>query len=59
MLFSKLLTAIIDGNEHILTEQNNYDISPKGIIEHLQLTTPVYETSADWGHFGNGFKWDR
>jgi len=52
-------TAIIDGKEHILTEQNNYDLSPRGIITHLQLTNPVYETSADWGHFGNGFKWDK
>ena len=52
-------TAIIDGEEFALTEQKNYDLSPQGIITHLQLTNPVYETSADWGHFGNGFVWDK
>ena len=35
-------------------------LTPKGIIEYLELDKPQYEETARWGHFGNGtFKWDK
>lgn len=35
-----------------------YDLSPQGIIGFLDLRKPQFEATAQWGHFGNGFKWD-
>lgn len=48
-------TVIIDGREEDIT---GYDITPKGIVEYLDLKKPVYSTTAEYGHFGNGFVWD-
>ena len=50
-------TAIIDGDEIQLSLDGEYDLSPNGIKRHLKLTDPVFEQTAMWGHFGNGFKW--
>lgn len=41
------------------------DLSPRGIREHLQLSRPVYERTAAYGHFGRqpdndgGFSWEK
>jgi S-adenosylmethionine synthetase len=41
------------------------DLSPRGIREHLQLSRPIYERTAAYGHFGRqpdndgGFSWER
>lgn len=35
-----------------------YDLTPNGIMEYLQLNRPIYQQTAKWGHFGNGFEWD-
>ncbi len=48
-------TAIIDGKTQIVKD---YDLTPRGIIEHLDLLKPQYEPTARYGHFGEGFKWD-
>ncbi len=48
-------TAIVDGQEHDIAD---YDLSPRGIIKHLKLTRPIYEPTARYGHFGEGFDWD-
>jgi S-adenosylmethionine synthetase len=47
-----------------LTElvNKNFDLTPKGIIEHLQLRRPVYRQTAAYGHFGreeDTFTWER
>ena len=47
-------TAIVDGEEIIIDE---YDLSPLGIIEFLDLREPIYAETAKWGHMGNGFQW--
>ena len=45
--------------------QELVDLSPRGIREHLQLSRPIYERSAAYGHFGRipdddgGFSWER
>jgi len=37
-----------------------FDMSPKGIIEHLGLRAPIYKETAKNGHFGNAtFPWER
>ncbi|MCO4823936.1 MAG: methionine adenosyltransferase [Amylibacter sp.] len=41
------------------------DLTPRGIIEHLQLRRPVYARTAAYGHFGReatadgGFSWEQ
>jgi S-adenosylmethionine synthetase len=38
----------------------NFDLSPKGIIDHLGLLTTKYLPTAKNGHFGNpSFPWER
>lgn len=49
-------TVVIDGLEE---EIAGYDLSPEGIIRHLDLKRPIYETTARYGHFGHtGYTWD-
>jgi S-adenosylmethionine synthetase len=49
--------------EDYVTEEgwdiSRYNLTPKGIIETLGLRNPQYEQTAQWGHFGNGFTWDK
>ena len=49
-------TVIIDGVEE---EIEGYDLTPNGIIKYLDLKRPIYERSARYGHFGEGFDWDK
>lgn len=51
-----MATAVVDGEEVEITE---YDLTPKGIIEFLKLREPNFSKTAEWGHFGNNFKWDK
>lgn len=50
-----------EGMHHIDSKMvtQKYDLSPKGIIRQLELTLPTNEASAMWGHFGNGFRWEK
>jgi len=49
-------TVIIDGiHEQIV----GYDLTPKGIIDALDLRRPMYEQTARYGHFGHGFDWEK
>lgn len=34
------------------------ELTPKGIIDSLNLKTPIYSKVAEWGAYGNGFAWD-
>ncbi|MEK7551800.1 MAG: methionine adenosyltransferase domain-containing protein [Patescibacteria group bacterium] len=36
-----------------------YDLRPKAIIEYLNLEKPQFRETAKYGHFGNGFIWDK
>ena len=39
-----------------------FDLTPRGIIDHLQLRRPIYRKTANYGHFGRGgddFTWER
>lgn len=42
-----------------LLEKGGYDLTPKGIIESLKLREPQYEKTAEFGHFGADFTWDK
>lgn len=49
-------TVAIDGAEEIV---QGYDLTPNGIINLLSLRQPVYEKTAEYGHFGHkGFAWE-
>jgi len=42
--------------------KNRFDLSPRGIIEYLQLLRPIYRKTACYGHFGReeeGFTWEK
>jgi len=40
--------------------KNNFDLSPKGIIEKLDLRKPIFRTTAAYGHFGRDeFTWEQ
>ena len=42
--------------------KNRFDLSPRGIIEYLELLKPIYRKTACYGHFGReeeGFSWEK
>jgi S-adenosylmethionine synthetase len=46
--------------ERLIREQ--FPLSPKGIIEYLDLRRPIYRQTAAYGHFGRNepeFSWER
>lgn len=49
-------TVIIDGKPE---EIEGYDLTPNGIIKYLDLKRPIYEATARYGHYGEGFDWDK
>ncbi len=47
--------TLVDGitNDDVLNViKQNFDLSPQGIINELQLKRPIYEQTATYGHFG-------
>jgi S-adenosylmethionine synthetase len=49
-------TLRVDGK---YTAVKGYDLTPGGIIDFLKLRRPQFEQTARYGHFGNGFAWDK
>lgn len=50
-------TVTVDGTQHIV---EGYDLSPNGIIAWLDLRRPVFEATAEYGHFGHSeFAWEK
>ncbi len=50
-------TVVIDGREEIV---EGYDLTPNGIITALNLKQPIYEKTAEYGHFGHdSFNWEQ
>ena len=42
--------------------RSNFDLTPKGIIDHLRLRRPIYKKTAAYGHFGKNdpdFTWEQ
>lgn len=51
-----MANAIIDG---VKTYIDGERLTPQFIINTLKLKEPQFEQTAQWGHFGNGFTWDK
>lgn len=51
------ITAKVDGKDVSVQSLQGFELSPKGMIEQLGLREPIFEKTARWGHFGNGFTW--
>lgn len=49
-------TVIVDGKQQLV---EGYDLTPAGIAALLELKKPQFEQTARYGHFGNGFIWDK
>lgn len=49
-------TVIIDGKPEQI---KGYSLTPRGIINFLNLKRPIYEATARYGHYGEGFDWDK
>ncbi len=50
-------TVRIDGEQQAV---KGYDLSPRGIIEFLDLEKSQYEQTARYGHFGHAdFAWEK
>lgn len=58
-------TGNVDESKLEATLMEIMDLSPRGIRQHLDLTRPIYERTAAYGHFGRtpdadgGFSWER
>jgi S-adenosylmethionine synthetase len=42
--------------------RDNFELTPRGIIEALNLRRPIYKATAAYGHFGRseeGFTWEK
>lgn len=51
------VTVIADGKEVDGCVVKNL-LQPQEIIKGFSLKRSIYEATAEWGHFGNGFEWD-
>jgi len=55
-------TAAISDEKITLLIRESFSLTPKGIIETLDLRRPIYKDTAAYGHFGRsgaGFTWER
>jgi S-adenosylmethionine synthetase len=55
-------TGTAPDNEIVALIRENFPLTPKGIIDHLQLRRPIYKATAAFGHFGrtgDGFSWEK
>ena len=65
-IYIKLADGDEEKNEQVKKAiENNFDLSPRGIRELLELNRPIYEITSAYGHFGrkpadNGeFSWEK
>ena len=55
-------TATIPEEKITAIVRENFSLTPKGIIEALNLRRPIYKATAAYGHFGRtgpGFTWEK
>lgn len=55
-------TGITPDDELVKLVKKNFDLTPAGIIEMLDLRRPIYQRTATYGHFGreeDGFTWEK
>ena len=52
----------VDDGEITRVLRETFDLSPRGIVEYLDLRRPIYLKTASYGHFGRSdpdFTWER
>lgn len=57
-----MAVAVLDGKEipiEGLPMQLGYNLTPRGIKEMLNLENIKFAETAQWGHFGRNFNWDK
>ncbi len=62
VLVSTEHTARIPESKIEALVDKHFDLTPKGIIDHLQLRRPIYKITASHGHFGRSedtFTWEK
>jgi S-adenosylmethionine synthetase len=55
-------TGTVPESEIVALVRENFALTPKGIIDHLQLRRPIYKVTAAFGHFGrteDSFSWEK
>ena len=53
-------TATIPENEIVEKIYNKFDLTPRGIINYLQLQKPIYRQTTNYGHFGKeNLPWEK
>jgi S-adenosylmethionine synthetase len=55
-------TGVIPESEMTALIRANFVLTPKGIIDHLDLRRPIYKRTAAFGHFGrehDSFSWEK
>jgi len=58
-------TSVIPEDQLAEIVQENFSLTPRGIIKHLNLLRPIYKQTARHGHFGRnpgkdgGFSWEK
>ena len=55
-------TAIVDDAKISACVADLFDLTPKGIMEELDLLRPIYRKTAAYGHFGRedeDFTWEK
>ena len=53
-------TATIPEEEIIDKINNKFDLTPRGIINYLDLQEPIYKKTTNYGHFGKeGLSWEK
>ena len=65
-IYVDLFDNDIEKNKFVVEKiTENFDLSPRGIREMLQLNKPIYEKTAAYGHFGRmpekdgAFSWEK
>lgn len=55
-------TGKMESEELVKLIREHFDLSPQGIIKHLDLKRPIFQKTAAYGHFGRtdeDFTWER
>jgi S-adenosylmethionine synthetase len=50
--------VVVEVNGKEIKINDGWDLTPKGIIKELGLKKPIFQKTAEWGHFGNKNIWN-
>lgn len=53
-------TSTISEKEIVKIISEKFDLTPRGIIDYLDLEKPIYKLTTNYGHFGKGeLPWEK